>query len=113
MRIRLVLLMAASLSACLSAVSLQGQTMGAAVPPGSYVNSCSQITFNTQTQELRANCQEPSQGVSTFDRIMGAGPAFTAVDPSRLIVSYCQPGSDIENLDGQLQCQATTGTWGY
>jgi hypothetical protein len=55
----------------------------------------------------------PSQGVSTFDRIMGAGPAFTASNQTELYVSFCQPGADIENLDGYLQCPAKSGSWGY
>jgi hypothetical protein len=110
---RSFLFAAAVLAVSLSTIQLTGQTMGGAVPPGSYVKSCSQIAYNAQTQILRANCPGPTPSQSTFSKIMGAGPAFVVANPNELNISYCQPGADIENNDGWLQCAAKPGTWGY
>jgi hypothetical protein len=79
--------------------SAQAQPGGYA-PPGSYQQSCTGISFNSSTQVLSAACFSDKREQGGFS----CG--------STLQVSACQPGTDIESIQCQLQCQAQTGTWG-
>ena len=126
MHFRSFLFAAAVLAVSLSTIQLTGQTMGGAVPPGSYVKSCSQIAYNAQTQILRANCPGPTPSQSTFSKIKWLSLKVfingqtvsrlsatcrtftdkTSTTVALLILSNCQMGGDIENIHGTLLCAA-------
>lgn len=88
-------------------------TNGGAIPQGSYIRSCNQISFDPSAQILRAQCNStPPSNSSGVAQALGAGPGFQGIASAELHVAACNPGADIENLNGRLQCQALSGTWG-
>jgi len=90
-------LVALTFSVLLPAIA-KGQ--GVALPPGSYQRICGNASYNSATQKLSANCPTSTNPSDPWDK-------------TALIVSYCDPSSDIAAMDGWLQCTAKPGTWGY
>jgi len=96
-------------------------TNGSAIPPGTYLQTCTQQSYDPVFQTLKALCSSaPPPNHTTNDLLVAVtgglyhGPSAMQQSPqwSNLNVAACQPGTDILNLNGRLQCQARTGTWG-
>ena len=75
---------------------------GVAAPPGSYLRTCYSVSYDRVLQVLYATCFAKP----------GDYQMNTSGVPTQLNTSYCDPGSDIEQLNGWLQCTARAGTWG-
>jgi len=74
-------------------------TVGVAVPPGNYAQTCSVDSFNATTQELTTYCSPmPGAPKQTWPKNV-------------LTISYCS--GEIINRAGYLQCPAQPSTWGY
>jgi hypothetical protein len=88
-----------------------GPPVGAAVPQGSYTQTCSNIAWDSTNAILTATCaaRTPPGGIA---QALGAGAPFTAATANTLAVGYCDPTGDISNVNGHLQCPAKPGTWG-
>jgi hypothetical protein len=91
-----VLVIVTVLAACSSSIA-NAQTSGGYAPKGSYQQTCIGISFNEGSLTLNALCQD--------------GSGLAQVQTS-LPVAACDPQSDIENIRGDLQCNARAGTWG-
>ena len=96
-------------------------TNGSAMPAGSYVQTCTQQSYDPTFQTLKALCTSAPAPNHTLNDVMVAvtgglyhGPSAVQPSPqwSNLNVAACDPSSDILNLNGRLQCQARAGTWG-
>jgi len=96
---------------CASSLAQAGPPSGAAVPQGSYTQTCSNIAWDGVNAILSANCAQrtPPGGVA---QALGAGAPFAASIATILPESYCDPAGDISNVNGHLQCPAKPGTWG-
>jgi hypothetical protein len=92
-----------------------GPSTGAAVPLGSYIQTCGAISYDPASTTLTATCapRSPQQTTSTvIAEATGFGPATLSPDTTSLQVSYCDPAADIDNVNAHLQCKALAGTWG-
>jgi hypothetical protein len=96
MRFRAAAILATILA---TGTSFSAQAQGGYAPPGSYQQSCVNISFNRSTQTLSASCYT--------DKRENGTPT-----PQTLTVSACGRGTDIESIQGYLQCNAPAGTWG-
>jgi IPT/TIG domain len=65
------------------------------LPAGSYQLSCINILYDPSSGLLTAQCTYNNSHVGTV-----------------LYAPACNPGADIANISGVLQCQALAGTWG-
>lgn len=65
-----------------------------AAPLGSYLQSCTVVSYSPQTKVLKANCADGK-----------SGGAFTAPTPTSLATAPCRPNT-IENDYGHLRCRA-------
>ena len=107
----IILAAAIGLGATVSAGAGQA---GAAMPPGSYLQTCQNLNYNQQSfLFVRAMHRDPVKPGRDCAHTIGAAPSGNGtVANSTLIVSNCNPGADIANINGKLQCQALAGTWG-
>ncbi len=70
----------------------QIDSYGSVAPGGSYLQSCSGISYGPDSL-LKATCGPHNQHV-------------------QIITKYCEPGQDISFNNGRLFCAARYGTWG-
>jgi hypothetical protein len=99
------------LAACAPWVARAGPPTGAAVPQGSYTQTCSNIAFDPTSQLLSAMCAPVAPG-GGIAQALGAGAPFVAALTTNLQINNCDPAADIDNINGHLQCKALAGTWG-
>ena len=76
----------------------EARAEGAYVPSGSYLNSCTNVSFDPATKVLTANCKAINEG------------SYFKIGTSPLNTSNCADNS-IWNDDGQLYCLSATA-WG-
>jgi len=80
--------------------------VGSAAPPGSYQQSCTSISYSANGV-LTASCDK-----SEPEGYCGQPFCPGVSSPAQIYVPACQPGVDIANINGHLQCIAKTGHLG-
>jgi hypothetical protein len=107
---------------------------GGAQPLGSYLNSCTDMKYDSGviaknlpqelvgTVALYGYCDALPDivdsgflGLNTTvnaDTCRATGPHY-GICNNYLFTQYCQPNADIANINGNLNCIAKTGTWGW